>query len=126
MATTYKWRFTTDVIPEKVIGGQTYTDLVSTIHWRLIGTDDADGTQASVYGATQLNTDDVKASTFIEFANVTAGNLATWAKSVLEAQEPGEVDRRKQQVADAIARKQNPPVVPKTPPETEIQDSEIS
>jgi hypothetical protein len=126
MTISYTWQITTDVIPEHVVDGQTYHNVVETVHWRLRGVDDTDGLSAEVYGAVSLNVQDVDASTFIHRDNLDGKTIAQWGAAVLEAQAKGEVDRRKQQVADRIAKKRNPPRVPWTPDDHDIPDSEVT
>lgn len=125
MTITYTWKLANlDVIPTLTVDGVDYTDVVKTVHWRLHGTDGTES--AEVYGATPLDTSAVGSGSFVTFDQLTPGTIAGWAAVVMEAGEPGAVDRLKASVAAQIARKANPPTVSKLPAETEVLDSEVT
>jgi hypothetical protein len=126
MAITYTWKVSNlDTIPTKTIDGAAYTDLVKTVHWRLHGTDGTN--EAEVYGSVELDTSAIDSGSFVQFANITGDNLATWAVAAMNAGGEGSVDTHKANIAARIAELVNPPVVSKMPAgiTLEIADSEV-
>jgi hypothetical protein len=126
MAITYTWKVSNlDIIPTKTIDGVTYTDLVKTVHWRLHGTDGTN--EAEVYGSVELDTSAIDSGSFVQFANITGDNLATWAVAAMNAGGEGSVDTHKANIAARIAELVNPPVVSKMPAgiTLEIADSDV-
>jgi len=127
MAITYTWKVSNlDTIPTKTIDGVEYTDLVKTVHWRLHGTDGTN--EAEVYGSVELDTSAVDSGSFVQFANITGDNLATWAVAAMNAGGEGSVDAHKAAIAAKIDAIANPPVVSKMPAgiTLEIADSAVA
>lgn len=126
MAITYTWKVSSlDTIPTKTIDGVAYTDLVKTVHWRLHGTDGTN--EAEVYGSVELDTSAVDSGSFVQFANITGDNLATWAVAAMNAGGDGSVGAHKAAIAAKIDAIANPPVVSKMPAgiTLEIADSAV-
>lgn len=127
MAITYTWKVSSlDTIPTKTIDGVAYTDLVKTVHWRLHGTDGTN--EAEVYGSVELDTSAIDSGSFVQFANITGDNLATWAVAAMNAGGDGSVNAHKAAIAARIAELANPPIVSKMPEGVilEIADSEVT
>ena len=127
MAITYTWKVSNlDTIPTKTIDGVAYTDLIKTVHWRLHGTDGTN--EAEVYGSVELDTSAVDSGSFVQFANITGDNLATWAVAAMNAGGEGSVEAHKANIAVKIDAIVNPPVVSKMPAgiTLEIADSAVA
>ena len=76
MAINYTWDVST--VDVKTIDGN--EDTVFNVHWRLIGTDDANNT-SGVYGTQTLDTSDL--SSFTAFADLTNQQITGWVESAM-------------------------------------------
>jgi hypothetical protein len=83
MAITYKW-----VIPSLDTysthtdkQGNTETDVIAVIHWKLIATDDVNKVSAKRIGTVKANIDDL--SGFTAFNDVTKAQAVAWVESWL-------------------------------------------
>jgi hypothetical protein len=83
--------------------------------------------EAEVYGSVELDTSAIDSGSFVQFANITGDNLATWAVAAMNAGGEGSVDTHKANIAARIAELVNPPVVSKMPAgiTLEIADSDV-
>lgn len=112
MAIGYTWDVNTmEAYPTK----SSKSNVVHTVHWRLIGTDDtnkdSDGNYqtTSVYGSVSLDTSDL--SSFINWSDLKASDVQGWVESALGSDE---VASLKANIDAGIAEKVTPTSVTKT------------
>ena len=109
MTIDYEWIFVQfDTAPSK----DSFTDVVSTIHWRLNATDET-GITASVYGTVSLP--DPTNNEFIPYDQITKNLSITWMEENID------VPLLKSNLADQIEAIKNPQVIYKKPPFAEIE-----
>lgn len=101
MTINYTWTFSSvDAYPD--VDG--LTNVISTVHWRLLGEDS--GYTAEVYGAISL--DPVEDSeSFIPFESLTPELLQEW----VEQKMGDDLDNYKTSISGQIDARKNPPVV---------------
>lgn len=133
MAINYSWQIANlDVTPSKTIDGVDYTDVIKTVHWRLVGVDDVAVDEegitlaASVYGTVDMDNAEITAAKFVQFDDLTPEKLAMWAGELINAAEAGSVDGYKATIAQRIEDQKNPPIVSKLPSETTVLDAAIA
>jgi hypothetical protein len=105
---TYSWS-----IPqlEVVLKDGAFTDVVQTIHWRLVGKN-ADGVEAEVYG-TQAVPAPTPGGSFLAYSSVTQADAERW---LVGAMPEDDLKRHKKAVEDAIAIKVAPVKRTSAPP----------
>ncbi len=125
MTITYTWKVESlDVMPTKTIGAEEFSDVVSRVHWRLIGVGE-DGVTAEVYGDVLLDTTTVDPETFVAFDDLTPSKVVDWAVELINRSEEESVEHFKSLVADQIGRKRTPISVTRTLSESVVADSDI-
>ena len=105
MATITEWSWNTekvDTYPTHTdSNGNTKSDVVYNVHWRLTGTD---GTYSSeIYGVESLSVEDL--SSFTDFDNLTKANVESW---IITAMGDDHVNSMKQLVQNAVNEKETP------------------
>jgi len=124
MAITYTWNIASlDVVPTKTIGGVEYTDVIKTVHWRLRA-DEGDYT-AGAYGAVDMDTENVDANTFVQFSELTAQTIVSWAAALINDQDEGRVAAIKAALEAQIEEQKVPKTVQKLPATTVVADSDL-
>ena len=83
MAITYEWKIPqVDTYPthtDEQDPANTESDVLHTIHWKLIATDDVDNVSASNQGIVGVDTDNL--SGFIAFNDITKAQAITWVEA---------------------------------------------
>ena len=114
MTITYTWNF--NPLETKPTEGD-LSDVVTTIHWQLHGTDDETNASSSNIGTVSVSAAD--ADNFTAFANLTEATVKGWVLAGLaqdeETAEEAEV-RLQQNISNAIDKINNPPIVKRTAP----------
>lgn len=106
MTTTYTWAFpTVEVVPSE----DGLTNVIRTVHWRLIATQD--GYSAEAYGSLTLPKPEAQA--FKEFSTITKADVEAWVAEQLNAgNETGQaIEQLKTALTEQIAKQKAPPVV---------------
>ena len=125
MAVAYTWRLRgLDVIPSKTIDDTEYTDVVARVHWILEGVDGS-SRRAHLAGDTGLDPDSIDSGTFVEFEDLDAAAIVTWAGVLIEGAAPGTVARMKAEIAARIAEQASPTIVHKLPETTSVADADL-
>jgi len=115
MAIKYIWQIDNLEVTKSLAGK---TDVISTVHWRIIATDDE--FTASEYGTIGLNEPD---ETFEKFQEVTLDTVINWVKVKLFAGEEGDQteDDVEKRLAEQIADQKSPLVVNKMPDSWDVK-----
>ena len=115
MAISYTWDVSTvDTYPTK----DSKADVIHTVHWELIATDDANNDSeenaqtANLYGSEGLDTSDL--SSFTAFASVSKANVQAWVEASLNAADSDRIADMKTSLDANIAAKITPTSVQKT------------
>lgn len=104
MAITYEWSFPQFEVSPQV--GE-LTDVVVTIHWELVGTDE-DDVSTRIYGTVTLGPPSI--DDFTGFESITKEQTISWVSSVLD------VNSMKANIAASIDMMKNPPSIAMAPP----------
>ena len=93
--TTYSWDCrTVDTYPAQA----ELTDVVYNVHWRLTGTEEAHS--ATVIGTQNLTVEDIDASSFVSFENLTHEQVVAWVEAAMGEER---VDELKASVSAQVA-----------------------
>jgi len=92
MANTYSWDCrTVDAYPTHTDeAGNTESQVVYNVHWRVTGLDETETHSATSIGTQTLETADL--SGFTAFDSVTHENMVTWTKAALSAERVTELE----------------------------------
>ena len=108
MAITYEWKIprvdTRTTHTDKQ--GNTEEDVVCTIHWKLIATDDVNNIKVSNSGVVSVDTDDL--SGFIPFEDVTKAQAVAWIEAWHNKYEDWNIAKIKARLDRKIAEKITP------------------
>jgi len=116
MAINYSWNIAQlDTLPEH----NGFTDVVQTVHYRIVGVDDADGLSATAYGTVSPPLPEANDPDFTPFDQLTPQIVRDWV--VDELKEEGMtraefVSNIQSQIEAKIQEQRTPPVVSKQPP----------
>ena len=110
MAITYEWKIPrVDTHPthtDEQDPANTEADVVCTIHWKLIATDDVNNIKVSNSGIVSVDTDDL--SGFIPFEDVTKAQAVTWVEAWHNKYEDWNIATMKARLDRKIAEKITP------------------
>jgi len=110
MAITYEWKIKrVETYPshtDQQDPSNTESDVIHSIHWRLIATDDVNNISASNYGSVGIDTDDL--SNFISFDDVTTAQAVTWVEAWYDKYPDYNVVKIKEYLDRKIAEKITP------------------
>ncbi len=110
MAITYEWKIkNVETYPshtDQQDPSNTELDVIHTIHWILIGTDDVNNVFGQRIGTAHLRLEDL--SGFTEFNNVTKAQAVTWVESWLDRYPDTTVIKTKERLAAKITEKVTP------------------
>lgn len=98
--TTITWQIAqVDCVPQE----NAHTNVVRTVHWRVLATED--NYNASIPGITTLNP---PTDGFVEFDNLTEAQIVTWIKNTLGTEQ---VTALEDSLTRMIENQKNPPIV---------------
>jgi hypothetical protein len=106
MAITYTWNFSP---LEVVLSEDGLTNVVKTVHWRLIGTDS--GFNESVYGSEAMDTP--VPENFIDYEDITKEDVQEWIEEKMGTERINEL---KESIASSINLLKNPVRATLNPP----------
>ena len=110
MAITYEWKIpqveTYPTYTDEQDPANTEVDVLHTIHWKLIATDDVNNIKVSNSGTVGVNTDDL--SGFIPFEDVTKAQAVTWIEAWYNKYEEWNIATVKARLDQKIAEKITP------------------
>ena len=108
MAITYEWKIPkVETFPTHTDGqNNTESDVVHTIHWKLIATDNVNNVSVSNYGKVSIDTDDL--SGFTAFNSVTKAQAVTWVEAWMDRYPDSTVIKIKERLAATIAKQITP------------------
>ena len=99
MALTLSWEVTGVKTNNQINSdGDTLTDAVVQTYWTVTGTD-ADGNEGSFAGATPFSAENVPASSFVGFADLTEATVLGWIQAVVVG---GYMDHVQEQIQKQI------------------------
>ena len=110
MAITYEWQIpNVETFPthtDEQDPSNTESDVVHTIHWKLIATDNVNNVFVSNYGSVGIDTDNL--SGFIAWENVTKAQAVTWVEAWYNKYPDYTVVKMKERLDRKIAEKITP------------------
>jgi len=116
MATNYSWNIAQlDTLPEH----NGFTDVVQTVHYRIVGEDNVDGISATVYGTASVPLPEANDPDFVPFDQLTRQIVRDWIVGALkeEGMTRAEfVSNIQSQIEARIQKQRSPEVISKRPP----------
>ena len=110
MAITYEWEIpqveTFPTHTDEQDPSNTESDVIHSIHWKLIATDDVNNVSVSNYGSVGIDTDDL--SGFTAFNSVTKAQAVTWLEAWYDKYPDSNVATMKARLDRKIAEKITP------------------
>lgn len=104
MTATFTWVFPNfEVAPSE----NSLSNIVRTIHWRLIST--LDGYSSEAYGSITL--DQPNPDSFTDFQSLTKELVTDWVIAKLSESDPDAVDKLKNALLENIEKQKAPPIV---------------
>ena len=108
MAIIYEWKIkNVETYPSHTDNqDNTESDVIHTIHWILIGTDDVNNVFGQRIGIAHLRLEDL--SGFTDFDNVTKAQAVTWVEAWMDRYPDSTVIKTKERLAATIAKQITP------------------